>query len=195
MAKKICIIDGHPDPEPLHLIHALCDAYQAGAEEAGHSVTRVNISALTIDLLERSSDFDDPPQEPVLTERQKIADAQHVLIAFPLWLGGMPAKLRAFFEQAARGDFFIARGDDDSDWPEQLMKGKSARVLVSMGMPGLIYRFAMDSAGLKALERGILGLSGFQPLRHTIIGGAGELTEEGFHKWVEKIEALGRDAS
>jgi putative NADPH-quinone reductase len=44
-----------------------------------------------------------------------------------------------------------------------MMKGKSARVLVSMGMPGLVYRFGMDAGALKALERGLLGLSGFHP--------------------------------
>ncbi|HAE25661.1 MAG TPA: NAD(P)H dehydrogenase, partial [Hyphomonas adhaerens] len=27
MTKSICIINGHPDPDPKHLIHALCDAY------------------------------------------------------------------------------------------------------------------------------------------------------------------------
>ncbi|HBF89912.1 MAG TPA: dehydrogenase, partial [Hyphomonas atlantica] len=28
MSKKICIIDGHPDANPDHLIHALCNAYE-----------------------------------------------------------------------------------------------------------------------------------------------------------------------
>ena len=35
MPRKICIIDGHPDPDPNHLIHALSDAYEAGAREEG----------------------------------------------------------------------------------------------------------------------------------------------------------------
>ena len=63
------------------------------------------------------------------------------------------------------------------------MKGKSARIIITMGMPDLMYRFGMDAGALKALERGVLGLSGFKPMHHTIIGSVGALTES-------KIESL-----
>jgi putative NADPH-quinone reductase len=89
MAKHICIIDGHPDPEPHRLIHALCDAYADGASSAGHTVERINIAELDFPLMATVEEFDTPPPEPVLTEREKIGRADHVVIAFPLWLGGM----------------------------------------------------------------------------------------------------------
>ena len=37
--------------------------------------------------------------------RQDIAWAQHLVIFFPLWLGGMPALLKGFLEQVARPGF------------------------------------------------------------------------------------------
>lgn len=193
MSRKICIIDGHPDPEPKHLIHALCDAYAEGAKEGGHTVTRIDVAKLNLGFLESPDSFTSPPGEPVLTEREKIAQADHLVIAFPLWLGGMPSKLRAFFEQAARADFFIHSADDDHHWPEQMMKGKSARTIITMGMPGLIYRFAMDAGSLHALERGVLGLSGFDPLHHTILGGAGDLEPEKFDRWIEDMRVYGKE--
>lgn len=191
MTKSICIIDGHPDPEPHHLIHALCDAYGDGAAGAGHEVTRINISNLDFPYLEKPEDMFDPPPEPVLTEREKIGRAGHLLIAFPLWLGGMPAKLKSFFEQAARGGYFVRMKEEA--WPEQMMKGKSARIIVSMAMPGLVYRFGMDEGALKALERGMLGLSGFKPLHHSIIGGAGNLSEEDFRSWQTFCHRIGAE--
>ena len=103
----------------------------------------------------------------------------------------MPAILKAFFEQAGRGAFFV--GENDKGWPAQMMKGKSARVLVSMGMPGLVYRFGMDAGALKALERGLLGLSGFHPLHHTIIGGVGQLDEEDFRSWETFCRKIGAE--
>lgn len=193
MTKTICIIDGHPDPEPHHLIHALCDAYADGALGAGHTVERINVSELTFGFLNSPAEFETPPPEPVLSERDKIARADHLFIAFPLWAGGMPAKLRAFFEHAARAEFFIE--ERENGWPAQMMKGKSARVLVSMGMPGLVYRFAMDEGALKALERGVLGLSGFHPLHHTIIGGAGNLSEENFRSRQTLCRKLGAEGN
>ena len=129
-----------------------------------------------------------------LTEREKIAEADHLLIAFPLWLGGMPAKLRGFFEQAARDEFFLATGDSEHQWPLKMMKGKSARTVITMGMPGLVYRFGMDAGALRALERGVLGISGFSPLHHTILGGAGEVDEAKFKRWTTDMRIFGREA-
>ncbi len=195
MTQTICIIDGHPDPDPARLCRALADAYADGALSAGYDVTRINIWELTIPHLEKNADFLTPPSEPVLSEREKISAADHIVILFPLWLGGMPAKLRAFFEQAARGGFFLADPEKAGDWPRKMMAGKSARVVITMGMPGSVYRVLMDAGSLKALERGILGISGFRPVRHTILGGAGDISSERFHGWKSQMWELGHSAA
>ncbi len=193
MSKHVCIIDGHPDPQRPHLIHALCDAYADGAVEAGHTVERIDVGALTFGWLTSPSEFETEPPEPILTERAKIARADHVVIAFPLWMGGVPAKLKGFFEQAARGAYFLSTRENG--WPEQMMKGKSARVLVSMAMPGLVYRFAMDEGALKALERGILGMSGFRHVHHSIIGGAGDMSADDVRSWQTFCRKIGAEAA
>ena len=97
--KSICIINGHPDNDPKHLIHELCAAYADGAESAGHTVTRIDVAALDIPLLRSAEEFETPPAEPILTEREKIAAAEHLLIAFPLWMGSMPALNLSIFEK------------------------------------------------------------------------------------------------
>lgn len=194
MPRAICIIDGHPDGDPGRLIHALAEAYAEGALSAGHEVSRIRISELEFPLLTSNADFQTPPPEPVLSERNKIAAADHVVILFPLWLGSMPAKLRGFFEQAARASFFIGLAAAGSHWPSRMMEGKSAHTIITMGMPGLVYRFGMDAGGLKALERGILGLSGFQPLKHTILGGMGSVTLEKFTHLLQQMREFGRTA-
>lgn len=194
MTQTICIIDGHPDPDPKRLCSALADSYADGARASGYEVNRINIRELTLPFLEKNDDFLTPPAEPVLTEREKIARADHVVILFPLWLGGMPAKLRAFFEQAARGGFFVAEPEKKGNWPRRMMAGKSARVIITMGMPGTVYRIMMDAGSLKALERGILGISGFKPVRHTILGNAGDVPPERFHAWISQMWELGHSA-
>lgn len=192
MSRSICILDGHPDPAPDHFIHALCDAYAEGAATGGHTVERINIGAMDLPYLSGQAEFDTPPPEPVLTEREKIARADHIVIAFPLWLGAMPAKLKSFLELAASGGFFIQQSDHG--WPAKMMEGKSARVIVTMGMPDFIYRFGMDAAATKGLERGVLGLSGFRPLHHSIIGGVGEMSPSKAESWFEFMREIGRDA-
>ena len=63
-----------------------------------------------------------------------------------------------------------------------------------MGMPDLVYRFGMDAGALKALERGVLGLSGFKPMHHTIIGGVGALTPSKVESWFEFMKEIGGQA-
>jgi putative NADPH-quinone reductase len=191
--KSICIINGHPEPDPKHLIHELCEAYADGADSAGHTVTRIDVAALDVPLLRSVEEFESPPPEPILSEREKIAAADHLLIAFPLWLGNMPAMLKAFFEQVARGEFFL--GQSDKGWPAQMMKGKSARVLVSMGMPGLVYRFGMDAGALKALERGLLGLSGFHCSITRSSAGRGNSVRKDFRSWETFCRKIGAEGT
>jgi hypothetical protein len=39
-----------------------------------------------------------------------------------------------------------------------------------MGMPAFVYRWFYGAHSLRSFERNILGLVGFKPVRHTIVG-------------------------
>lgn len=190
---RICLIDAHPDAAD-HLCHALADAYEQGARKAGHDIERIDLAQLEFGFLEKVSDFDIAPPEPVLSEREKIARADHVCLVFPLWLGNMPARAKAFLELAACGNFFLAAANSSRNWPKQMMKGKSARTIITMGMPGPVYSLVFDAGALKALERGLFGISGFKPVRHTILGGVEQAGDEARQKWFRKIDLLGQRA-
>ena len=45
------------------------------------------------------------------------------------------------------------------------LTGRSARVVVTMGMPALVYRYYFRSHSVKNLERNILGFVGIAPIR------------------------------
>jgi len=59
------------------------------------------------------------------------------VLLFPLWLGDMPALLKGFLEQVARPGFAFAV-ERDSPLISKLLAGRSARVVVAMGMPALL---------------------------------------------------------
>ena len=46
MAKKILIIDGHPDPSEERLCHALAGAYRNGCEAGNHEVRAIKVSTI-----------------------------------------------------------------------------------------------------------------------------------------------------
>ena len=47
---------------------------------------------------------------------------------------------------------------------------KSARIVVTMGMPSLFYRLYYRSHSVRSLARNILGFVGFKPVRVSLIG-------------------------
>ncbi|MFG1349500.1 NAD(P)H-dependent oxidoreductase [Xanthobacter autotrophicus] len=189
----ILIIQGHPDPGGGHLCHALADAYAAGAEAAGHTVLRVEVGGLDVPLLRSQHDFRHaPPLHALSPARAALVEAEHVAVFFPLWLGGMPAVLKGFLEQLLRPGFAFDYLEDGGT--RMLLEGRSARVVVTMGMPGLIFRLWYLEAGLAALTRNILGFVGFSPVRATVLGGVEAAGEAKRRRWLSRMDALGRAA-
>lgn len=187
----ILIIQGHPDPGGGHLCHALADAYAAGAQAAGHAVLRVDVGRLDIPLLHSQHDFlHAPPLHALASARAALAEAEHVALFFPLWLGGMPAVLKGFLEQLLRPGF--AFDYVEGGGTRMLLDGRSARVVVTMGMPALIFRLWYLGAGLSALTRNILGFVGFSPVRATVLGGVEAAGDAKRERWLGRMEALGR---
>lgn len=191
MSKRITIIEGHPDPRGGHFGQALADAYTKGAQAAGHEVRRIVIGRLDFPLVRSGEDFRGTPP-PVIQEAQEaVAWAQHLVILYPLWLGSMPAVLKGFFEQVFRYGFAIGAPAKGSQVPAKLLKGKSARIVITMGMPGFVYRWYFGAHSLKILQRNILGLAGIRPAKASLIGMV-EGKAQRRERWLEKIEALGR---
>jgi putative NADPH-quinone reductase len=190
MTKRITIIQGHPDPRGDRYGHALAGAYAAGAAAAGHAVRTIDLARMTFPLLRSKEEWDGgTPPDAVRGAQDAIDWAEHLVIFYPLWLGTMPALLKAFLEQAFRPGFAIGRGESGTSW-KKLLTGKSARVVVTMGMPALVYRWFFRAHSLKSLERNILGFVGIGPIRETLIGGV-EASAARRERWLAKLAALG----
>jgi putative NADPH-quinone reductase len=190
MPRRIVIIQGHPDPEAAHFCHALADAYASGAGEAGSEVRRIEVAKLQFPYLRTLAEFETgKPPQAIVDAQAAIAWAEHLVIVYPLWLGTMPAILKAFFEQAFRPGFAMNLG---SQGRHALLAGRSARIVVTMGMPALVYRWYFGAHGLKSLEQGILKFVGIKPIRETLIGMIGAVGDGKRFAWLETLRALGK---
>ncbi len=189
MPRRICIVHGHPDPKPGHFTGALCDAYEAAAREAGHQVSRIDIARIDVPVLRAPADFQAEPPPQIKEAQALVTAAEHVVIVFPLWLGGMPAYCRAFFEQLSRASF--ALGVSGAGWPEGKLKGRSARLVVTMGMPAPAYRLMFGAYGVRGFERSVLALAGFRPIRDTLFGMV-EASPQGRTRMLTAMADLGR---
>ncbi len=172
VSKRILIIQGHPDPCERHFGHALANAYAAGAQSAGHDIKSIELSKLSFPLLRSAREFyQGPIPEPILKAQNDIRWAAHLLFVFPIWHGHVPALVHAFLEQTFRPGFSIEIRAGAK--PKKLLTGKTARIIATMGMPALFYRWFLGAHSLTSLKRNILHFSGIRPVRTTVIGGLG----------------------
>jgi putative NADPH-quinone reductase len=193
MGKRVAIIIGHPDADEPHFCHALAQAYANGAAEAGHEVRVIDVGTLNFPLLRTRREFEKgvPPPD-IRAAQEDISWADHLLIVYPLWLGTMPALLKAFFEQTFRYGFALTAGG--KGMPRKLLAGRSARIVVTMGMPAMVYRLLFGAHGLKSLQGGILSLSGIRPVRSTLVGLVENRSARQRGEVLSELQELGRRA-
>jgi putative NADPH-quinone reductase len=191
MPKHVLIIDGHPD---ARADHALSTAYRDGAVAGGHVVRSIIVSELPFNLLRTREDFESgSPAESIRGCQAALSWADHVVILFPLWLGSMPALLKGFFEQLLRPGFAFAAGARGRPGAH-LLFGRSARVIITMGMPALFYRWYFRAHSLKALKCNVLGACGISPVHASVIGPVDTLGQAARGNWVSRVQELGRRA-
>lgn len=191
MRKRIAVVQGHPDIAPDRLCRALAEAYIEGARTEGHIVEEIDVARLDFPLLRRKDEFEDGAMPAALDNAaEAIREAEHIVFVFPLWLGTMPALLKAFLEQIMRPGF--AFDNDGGGFPKKLLKGRSARIVVTMGMPSSVYRWVYLDHGLAGLRRSILGFVGLSPVRETLFGRVDDVTPEIRRQWLATMIGLGR---
>jgi putative NADPH-quinone reductase len=143
-------------------------------------------------MLRTSEEFESGiPGEAIRTCQEAFAWADHLVILFPLWLGSMPALLKGFFEQVLRPGFAFAAGLDKG-FPKKLLVGKSARIVVTMGMPVWLYRGYYCSHSIKSLQRNILKFCGISPIRVSMVGSVEAIGSEGRGGWLAQMQRLGQ---
>ena len=167
MPRKIALIQGHPDPSRPHLCHALAQAYAAGAAEAGHTVDIIDVARLDFPLLRSAEEFNSAPPPVLQPAIDAITSADHLVMIFPLWLGTVPALVKAFLEQVMRPGVAFSY---EKHGTRKLLTGRSTHVIVTMGMPVLLYRTLFRGHGINWLCRSVLGFVGFSPVRTTMFG-------------------------
>lgn len=183
------IVQGHPDPESY--CYALAKAYKRGAEEKGAAVETVCTGELKFDPNLSFGYRKRTDLEPCLREAQeKILDADHIVLVFPVWWGAVPAVMKGFLDRVLLPGFAF-RKRPDSLWWDKYLKGKSARIISTMDQPTWYYRFFNKMPSTWAVKRLTLEFCGIKPVKVTHIGPVRNSSPTFRQKWLKKIEQMG----
>lgn len=190
MAKKILIINGHPDGESYN--HALVKAYEKGARESGAEVKILTIGELDFELNLSMGYRQRTELEPDLLDAQsKIKWAEHLVWVFPVWWGSVPAVLKGFLDRTFLPGFAFEKREG-SVWWDKLLKGRSARIICTLDQPAWYYRLLNGRPTYYAMKKMTLNFVGIKPVYTTAIGPL-RLSKESYRKkWLSKVENYGR---
>lgn len=189
------VIYGHPSKSSLNT--ALADAYKGKIEAASHVKTlHLSDMQFELNLSENYTERTNQNLEADLLKAQELISwADHLVIAYPIWWGGMPALLKGFFDRVLLPDFafkYVA----GKPLPKKLLKGKSARLLVTADSPSFWYSFVVGRPSYIAMRRAILGFCGISPIKIKTYGNVRSANPEKIASWLEHAAKLGStDAS
>jgi putative NADPH-quinone reductase len=177
------LIDGHPNPHSLTA--ALARSYTTG-----HGSARL----LTL----RELDFDPHMRfgyrarmtiEPDLADaRQALHDAQHIVIATPMWWGSVPALLKGFFDRA-----LLPRQEYEMTpigYPRGLLRGRSGRLLLLADTPVIALPFSGTPAAAQVGRR-TMKFCGVRPFRVHRFLGVNKASEAKIASWLTAAARIG----
>lgn len=154
---------------------------------------RIEIAEVDFPFLRTQKEFENGPLPTSLeAAKEAVLFADHIVIVFPLWLGTMPAIVKAFLEQVMRpGIAFVY----EKSGIRKLLGGRSAHIVVTMGMPAWLYRTFYCSHGIRTLKRNIFNFVGISPVRTTMFGMVQGATDKMVVRWTETMRRKGRTLS
>lgn len=188
--KKILIINGHPDNESF--CHQLASSYLKGALQSGASCELMNLFDLRFDPVLHHGFRKRTDLEPDLLEaQQKIKEANHLVLVYPTWWGTYPALLKGFIDRVFLPKFAFKYRDNSPFW-DKLLKGKTARLIVTMDSPRWYNWLVYRNAGHISMKKAILEFCGIKPIKVTAFAPIKSSNDPQRNKWLITVEKLGQ---
>ncbi|MFJ2322062.1 NAD(P)H-dependent oxidoreductase [Pseudomonas sp. NPDC087817] len=188
MGKRILLILGHPSATSL--CAALADRYAQSALEAGHEVRQLRLGEMDFDPVLREGYQQIQTLENDLSAAQSdILWAEHLTLVYPIWWGGIPALLKGFFDRVLLPGFAFKYRKGKA-FPDKLLKGRTADLLVTMDTPPWYYRWIYRMPGLNEVRQTTLAFCGIKPVRTLTFGPVLGSTDQQRQAWLQQAQAI-----
>ncbi len=186
--KKILIFLGNPEVDSF--TGRLAEAYELGAKATEMEVERVNLSEMKFDPILHHGYKEIQKLEPDLVLLQeKISWADHLVFIYPNWWCSMPAGMKGVFDRIWLPGFAF-NFDPKTKAVMQLLKGKTARVIIVGGTHSPLMTWLKYGDYTNEISNGILGFSGIK-VQVTAFGPSERVSEKTLLKWVDTVADMG----
>lgn len=165
---RIFVLEGNPGQSTF--CQVLADSACEDARAGGAEVKYLRLSQMQFDSNLAEGYRQVQKLEPDLTAVQEaLAWCDKLVLVHPLWWGSAPARLKGLFDRTLLPGFAFKYADG-KDFPEKLLKGKTAHVLISSDTPEWYLRWGYGDGWPKILRKQILGFCGFEKVKIKTLG-------------------------
>jgi len=190
---KVAIVFNHPYEGSY--CTAILNAVTSGLQKAGHEIDLIHLDNDEFDPVMRAKDLkgfkDGIPSDPqVLKYRERLNEAGHLIMLFPIWWELMPAMTKGFIDKVIFPG--VAYDYDNSGkYPKMIKRWKainSVTIITTMNTPSLVYRLVFGNAIKKAVFSGTFWKLGFKNRKWISFNMVKFVSQAKREKWLLKIE-------
>ncbi|MCF5663495.1 NAD(P)H-dependent oxidoreductase [Pseudomonas marginalis] len=188
MAHRTLLILGHPSSTSF--CSALADTYTQSAKNAGHEVRVLRLGELVFDPVLHNGYGDIQALEPdLLSAQSDILWATHLVFVFPIWWGGIPALMKGFLDRIFLPGFAFKYRAGKA-FPDKLLQGRTAHLLVTLDTPPWYYRWVYRMPGIHQMRATTLAFCGIKPIKTVMFGPILGSTPAQRAKWLKQAGGL-----
>lgn len=188
---KTVIVYNHPYKGSF--CHALLESVKKGALKAGHEVDIIDLDSDCFNPVMMGEDLlafrnHQAVDEQAIGYIERIKQADHLVLIFPIWWELMPAMTKGFIDKVIfPGSTYIYT---KSGYGMQTMLNnlKSTTVITTMNTPKIMYKFIYGNAIKKALVKGTFKKVGCKNVKWFSFNMVKASSEKTRKKWLYKIE-------
>ncbi|MBL7225695.1 MAG: NAD(P)H-dependent oxidoreductase, partial [Desulfobacteraceae bacterium] len=178
-------------PDKNSFCDALAESYKKGALRAKADVKEIHVREIDFDpFLPFGYKKEIELEQGLIDSQHMIKWADHLVFVYPTWWGTMPALLKGFIDKVFLPGFgFQYR--KGSVWWDKLLKGKSARLIVTMDTPPWYFRLFYRRPGHNAMKKSTLEFCGVKPVKVISIGPVKSSKKSKRKSWLTQVQKLG----
>ena len=188
MSKRVLVVLGHPSTDSF--CGALADSYVEAAIGASHDVRVLRLGELCFNpVLHEGYKQTQTLEQDLLNAQADMTWAEHLVWVYPIWWGGIPALMKGFFDRALLPGFAFKYRKGKA-FPEKLLNGRTAHLLVTMDTPPWYYKWVYHMPGLHQVRKTTLAFCGIKTLDTLTFGPILGATSTQRDTWLEQARTL-----
>ena len=197
---RVVVIFNHPYENSF--CAAILKSVQKGLLAGSHQCDVIYLDRDDFDPVMRSKDLQafvmartDPESAEqlldaqVLDYKERLRDAEHLILIFPIWWELMPALMKGFVDKVIfPGIAYDQTNGRGAGMVSKLKQLKGVTVITTMNTPSIIYRFVFGNAIKRALLTGTFWKIGIRNRKWISFSNVKSRTNEKRQAWLARIE-------